>query len=52
MAFFSDVSNTEDASSLSNETSEINDPVPEERKPHKQLRLKAWFDKALTLELN
>ena len=55
MAFFSDLSTIEDASSFSYETSEIYDPVPEERKPHKQLRLTAWFDKALTLnwiELN
>jgi hypothetical protein len=49
MAFFSGLSTTVNASSFSYETSEIDDPVPEERKPQKQLRLTAWFDKALTL---
>jgi hypothetical protein len=49
MALFSDQPTIENASSFSYETSEIDDPVPEERKPQKQLRLTAWFDKALTL---
>jgi hypothetical protein len=49
-AFFSDLSTNEDARRFSYETSEIDNPVPEERKPQKQLRLMAWFDKTLTLK--